>query len=46
MADGRPIVFASDFGLENEWVGICHAAIASVSPGSRVIDLSHNIEAL
>lgn len=46
MADARPIVFASDFGLENEWVGICHAVLARVSPGSRVVDLSHNIEVL
>jgi S-adenosylmethionine hydrolase len=46
MANGRPIVFASDFGLENEWVGICHAVIARVSPGIRVVDLSHNIEVL
>ena len=24
----RPIVFLSDFGLGNEWVGICHSVLA------------------
>jgi S-adenosylmethionine hydrolase len=42
----RPIVFMTDFGLESEWVGICHAVMCKVSPESRVIDLSHFIEPL
>jgi S-adenosylmethionine hydrolase len=42
----RPIVFVTDFGLESEWVGICHAVICKVAPTSRVIDLSHFIEPL
>jgi hypothetical protein len=25
----RPIVFLSDFGLSNEWVGICHAVMSA-----------------
>jgi S-adenosylmethionine hydrolase len=43
VAEGRPIVFLSDYGLEDEFVGICHAVIARISPGSTVIDLSHAI---
>jgi hypothetical protein len=31
----RSIIFLSDFGYRNEWVGICHA------PTSPVVDLSH-----
>ena len=42
----RSIVFVSDFGLENEWVGICHAVMSRIAPGSRVIDLSHFVEPL
>ncbi|HXF72208.1 MAG TPA: SAM-dependent chlorinase/fluorinase [Actinomycetota bacterium] len=39
----RPIVFLTDYGLEDEFVGICHAVIAGVAPGARVIDLTHGI---
>jgi S-adenosyl-L-methionine hydrolase (adenosine-forming) len=42
----RPIVFVTDFGLESEWVGICHAVMCKVAPACRVIDLSHFIEPL
>jgi len=34
------IVFLSDFGYRNEWVGVCHAVIDRIAPGSPVIDLS------
>jgi S-adenosyl-L-methionine hydrolase (adenosine-forming) len=40
---GKPIVFLSDYGLEDEFVGICHAVIARISPDSTVIDLSHAV---
>ena len=42
----RPIVFLSDFGYRNEWVGICHAVIDKIAPDSRVIDLSHGVPPL
>ena len=42
----RPIVFLSDFGYRNEWVGICHAVIDRLAPESRVIDLSHGVPPL
>jgi S-adenosylmethionine hydrolase len=40
------IVFLSDFGYRNEWVGICHAVMDRVAPGSPVVDLSHGIPPL
>lgn len=43
MSRGKPIIFLSDYGLEDEFVGICHAVIARISPDSPVIDLSHGI---
>jgi S-adenosylmethionine hydrolase len=39
----RPIVFLSDFGLGNEWVGICHSVLAAISPRSPIVDLTHLI---
>jgi S-adenosylmethionine hydrolase len=42
----RPIVFLSDFGPGNEWVGICHSVMAGISPDSPIVDLSHLIRPL
>jgi S-adenosyl-L-methionine hydrolase (adenosine-forming) len=42
----RSIVFLSDFGYRNEWVGICHAVINRIAPDSPIVDLSHGIPAL
>jgi S-adenosylmethionine hydrolase len=39
----RPILFLSDFGLDDEYVGLCHAVIARVAPEVKVIDLHHGI---
>jgi S-adenosylmethionine hydrolase len=39
----KPIVFLSDYGLDDEFVGICHGVMARVSPNSRIIDLTHGI---
>jgi len=46
MPNARPIVFETDFGLGNEWVGICHAVMSRIAPGSRIIDLSHLVRPL
>ena len=42
----HPIVFLSDFGYRNEWVGICHAVINKIAPECHVIDLSHGVPPL
>ena len=39
----RPIVFMTDYGLADEFVGVCHGVMARIAPSSRVIDLSHGI---
>ena len=41
MSPARSIAFLSDYGLEDEFVGVCHAVMAQISPGSTIIDLSH-----
>jgi S-adenosyl-L-methionine hydrolase (adenosine-forming) len=39
----RPILFLSDYGLHDEYVGLCHAVIARLAPSVRVIDLHHEV---
>lgn len=41
-----PIVFLSDFGYRNEWVGICHVVINRIAPESSILDLSHGVPPL
>jgi S-adenosyl-L-methionine hydrolase (adenosine-forming) len=40
---GPLITFLSDYGHDDEFVGVCHAVIAGICPKARVIDLSHGI---
>ena len=37
------VSFLSDYGLQDEFVGVCHAVIAGIAPDARVIDLTHGI---
>jgi len=37
------ITFLSDYGLVDDFVGVCHAVIAGICPQARVIDLTHGI---
>ena len=39
----RPITFLSDYGLDDEFVGVVHAVIARTCPEARVIDLGHGV---
>ena len=39
----RPISFLSDFGYEDEFVGVVHGVLATIAPESRVIDVSHSV---
>ena len=39
----RPIVFCTDYGLTDGFVGVCHGVMASVAPDARIIDLTHAI---
>ncbi len=39
----RIIGFVSDFGLEDAWVGVCHAVISRACPQAHVVDLAHQI---
>ncbi len=37
------ITFLSDYGLQDDFVGVCHGVIASVCPEARVIDITHGV---
>ena len=40
----RPIVFCTDYGLADGFVGVCHGVIARIAPDARVIDLTHAVQ--
>lgn len=37
------VTFLSDYGLEDEFVGVCHAVMLRIAPHLRVVDIHHNI---
>jgi len=39
----QPISFLSDFGSDDEFVGVVHGVLAKVAPESQVIDITHGI---
>lgn len=39
----QPISFLSDFGHDDEFVGVVHGVLATLAPDSRVIDVTHAI---
>lgn len=43
MAVFDTVSFLSDYGLDDEFVGVVHSVIRSIAPEARVIDLSHGI---
>ncbi len=38
------ITFLSDYGLQDEFVGVCHAVIARRCPTARILDITHAID--
>ena len=38
------ITFLSDYGHDDEFVGVCHGVMARIAPEARIIDVSHGIE--
>lgn len=37
------VTFASDYGHQDEFVGVCHGVLAGLAPAARVIDVTHGI---
>jgi S-adenosylmethionine hydrolase len=40
---GTRVYFASDYGLDDEFVGVVHAVLATLAPDVGVVDLAHGI---
>ena len=43
MAGPLPITFLSDYGVGDDFAGVCRAVIARIAPGAQVIDITHGI---
>jgi S-adenosyl-L-methionine hydrolase (adenosine-forming) len=43
MPTAPVITFLSDYGLQDDFVGICHGVMLTICPQARVIDLTHGI---
>jgi S-adenosylmethionine hydrolase len=43
VSGARPICFLSDFGLRDDFVGLCKGVILSLSPTTAVVDLTHEV---
>ena len=39
------VFFLSDYGIQDEFVGVVHAVLAAASPGGTIIDLTHQVPA-
>ena len=39
------VSFLSDYGLEDEFVGVVHSVLRSLAPGVAVVDVTHGIPA-
>jgi S-adenosyl-L-methionine hydrolase (adenosine-forming) len=43
VVDAPVITFLSDYGLDDDFVGVCHGVIAGICPPARVIDVTHGV---
>lgn len=43
MAQRDIVSFLSDYGLEDEFVGVCHAVMLRIAPHIKIVDIHHNI---
>ena len=43
MSDAKPICFLSDFGLSEDFVGLCKGVMLRILPRATVIDLTHEV---
>jgi S-adenosylmethionine hydrolase len=39
----RPITFLTDFGLQDDFVGVCRGVIKRIAPDAEVLDITHGI---
>jgi S-adenosylmethionine hydrolase len=39
----RPITFLTDFGLQDDFVGVCRGVVKRIAPDAEVLDITHGI---
>ncbi|MDX6698910.1 MAG: hypothetical protein QOE65_2307 [Solirubrobacteraceae bacterium] len=39
----RVLTFLSDYGVQDDFVGVCHGVVARIAPDVRVVDVTHGI---
>src|SRR5215217_3818364 len=37
------ITFLTDFGLQDDFVGVCHGVVKRIAPGVAILDITHGI---
>lgn len=37
------VTFLSDYGLQDDFVGVCHGVIARLAPRARILDITHGV---
>jgi len=37
------VTFLSDYGLQDDFVGVCHGVIARIAPRARILDITHGV---
>ena len=43
MGKRQIVTFLSDYGLEDEFVGVCHGVMLRIAPTIKIVDVHHNI---
>ena len=43
MGGPKLVTFLSDYGLEDEFVGVCHGVMLRIAPDLRIVDINHNV---
>ena len=43
MPGPKIVTFLSDYGLEDEFVGVCHGVMLRIAPEIEIIDITHNV---
>ena len=43
VSDVRPICFLSDYGLRDDFVGLCKGVVLRIAPGATIVDLTHEV---
>jgi S-adenosyl-L-methionine hydrolase (adenosine-forming) len=43
MPGGSIVTFLSDYGLQDEFVGVCHGVMLRIAPELTIVDIHHNI---